>query len=89
MNGHELEGRQMQRKRASFPGDAINGDMAAMGMGDVLDNGKAESRASEFPASGFIDPVESFEQAGQMLLHNSDSVVPDVNDCSGSGDGRG
>jgi hypothetical protein len=32
-----------------------------MGLGDVFDNGKAESRTAEFPASGFIDPVKSFK----------------------------
>jgi hypothetical protein len=54
----------MQRKRASFPRDAVNGDTAAMGMDDVLDNGKTESRTAEFPASGLIDPVESFKKTG-------------------------
>ena len=35
-----------------------------MGLGNVFDNGKAESRSAEFPASGLIDPIKSFKKTG-------------------------
>ena len=65
----------MQRKRASFSRDAVNGYPAAMGMGNVLDDGKTESRTAKFTASGLVDPVESFKKTGQMFLWNSAAMI--------------
>jgi hypothetical protein len=36
LNGHELEGRQMQQKQASIAKDTINEDTAAMDMGKLV-----------------------------------------------------
>ena len=48
----------MQAEHASFAGKALNGHIAAMGLGDVFDDGKAKSCAAQLPASCLIDPVK-------------------------------
>ena len=65
----------MHGKRASLPKGAFNGDPAAMGMGNVLDNGKTKTRSAELPTAGLIDPVESFKKTGQMLFWNPDTAI--------------
>jgi len=65
----------MHEKRASFSKVAFNGDPAPMSMGNVLDNGEAKARTAELPATGLIDPVESFKKTEQMLFWNSDTVI--------------
>ena len=38
-----------------------------MGLHDVFDNGKTESRAAEFAAAGFVDAVKALENVRQMF----------------------
>jgi hypothetical protein len=46
-----------------------------MGLGDMFYNGKTQSRASKFAASGFVRPVESFKKSWKMLFCDSNPVI--------------
>ena len=45
---------------------------------DVFGDGESQPRASGFPRTSFIDPVEPLEEARQMLGGNPGSEVLDV-----------
>jgi hypothetical protein len=49
--------------QAAFWGQA-GLDTATMGLGDILGNGKPESRTSGVAAAGAVDSVETVKQAG-------------------------
>ncbi len=46
---------------------AFGADGAAVGEHDVLGDGEAEAGAAGFAGAGFVDAVEAFEEARQML----------------------
>ena len=68
----------MDCKGAALADRAFDGDIAAVGLSDVLDNGKPQSRAAQLTASGFVHPVKAFKQSGQMFLGNTDALIPDI-----------
>ena len=51
-----------------------------MKLGDVLDDGKAESRAALVAAAVLVHAVEPLEDARAMLGRNADAVVLDGED---------
>ena len=55
----------MNGKGASSAGRAFNGYLAAVGLGDVLDNRKPEPGTAQLAAARLIDAIKPFEQPGQ------------------------
>ena len=53
--------RQMDGKHTSCPEGAFHGDIAAVGLGDVFDDGKAQAGAAQITAAGLIHPIKSFK----------------------------
>ena len=51
-----------------------------MNLGDVFDDGQAESGAAHFAGTGAVDAVEALEDSRQILLGDAQSVVGDFND---------
>ena len=68
----------MDCKGAALADRAFDGDIAAVGLSDVLDNGKPQSRASKLPAPGFVHPVKAFKQSGQVFFGNTDTLIPNI-----------
>lgn len=56
---------------------AFGADGSAVGEHDVLGNGEAEAGASGFAGAGFIDAIETFEEARQVLGGNAGPEVAD------------
>ena len=56
---------------------AFGADGAAVGEHDVLGDGETEASASGFAGAGFVDAVEAFEQAGEMLGGDAGAEVSD------------
>jgi hypothetical protein len=69
----------MNGKGASSAGRAFNGYLAAVGLGDVLDNRKPEPGTAQLAAAGFIDPVKALKQPGQVFFGNADTLVFNAN----------
>ena len=49
-----------------------------MGKDDVFRDGKAEAGASRFAGPSFIDPIETFEQTGQVFRGNAPAKILDI-----------
>lgn len=73
----------MDGKPTSLSQHTFHGNMAAMGLGDVFDNGQAETGAAQLAAARLVHPVESLKQPGQVLLGNSAALVFDADDHLG------
>ena len=58
---------QVKGERAALSRSALHGDLSAVSLDDVLDNGKSQAGAAQPPAAGFIHAVETLEDAGQVL----------------------
>ena len=65
----------MDCKGASFAWCAFNGKSTAMSLDNMLYDGKPKSSASEFTASGLVNPVKSFKKSGQVFFGDSDAMV--------------
>jgi len=65
----------MDREGAAFAKGAFHGDITAMGLGNMLDNGQPQTRAAHGPAAGLVHAVKPFEQARQMLFGNAHALV--------------
>ena len=50
-----------------------------MGLHDVLNDGKPQSRTTQFTAAGAVDPVESFKQPRQVFGLNAAALIDDGN----------
>ena len=69
----------MNGERTALAGCAFNGYLAAVSLGDVFDNRKAQSGTAQFAAAGFVDAIKSFKKTGQVLFGNADALVCDNN----------
>ena len=69
----------MDGKPTTLPGRALNGDLAAVGLGDVLDNREAQPGAPQFPAAGLVDAIKSFKKPGEVFFSDADTLVFDNN----------
>ena len=67
----------MDNKSTPLPQSTFDTDVAAVGLNDVLDDGQAEARATQFATAGLVDPVEPFEKSGQMFLGDAGAPVND------------
>ena len=56
---------------------ALGADGAAVGEHDVFGDGQAETGASGFAGTGFVDAIEAFKQAGEMLGGDAGAEVRD------------
>ena len=65
----------MDRKSASLAEGALDGDVAAVSLGDVFDNCQAQTGAAQIAASGFINAIKPFKQAGQVFLGNTHTLI--------------
>jgi len=65
-------------------GLALDADVAAEGLGEVLNDGQAEAGAAELAGASLIDTIESLEDAGKVLFGDADAGVGDF-----EGDRRG
>ena len=70
--------RKLDAERGALVGLAFDADVAAEGLGEVLDDGEAEAGAAELAGAGFIDAVEPLEDAGEVLLGDADAGVGDL-----------
>ena len=68
----------MDGKHTSLSEGALHGDIAAVSLGDVFDDGKAQSGTAQVTAAGFVHPIKSFKQPGQVFFGNADTLVPDA-----------
>jgi len=66
---------QMDGKGTSLAGCAFHGYLSAVGLGDVFDNGKPQAGAAQLATAGFIDPIKSFKQPGQVFFGNANALV--------------
>ena len=57
----------MDCESAALAEGAFHGDITAMGLGNVFDNGQPQARAAHGAAAGLVHPVEPLEQPRQML----------------------
>jgi len=62
-----LLSRQMDCESTSLARSAVDRYMAAVGLYDVFDYGKAKACAALLTASGLVNSVKPFEKTGQML----------------------
>ena len=67
---------------------AFGADGAAVGEHDVLGDGEAEAGASGFAGAGFVDAIEAFEQAREMLGGDAGAEILDE-EFDGVGNGAG
>lgn len=67
----------MDGEYTAFSKGAFNRDVAAVSLGDVFDDGKAQTGTAQIAAAGFIHPVKSFKQPGQVFFGDSDTPVLD------------
>ena len=65
----------MDGESASFSKCAINGDGAAVHLGDVFDYRKAQAGAAKLSASALVNHIKTLENAVKMLLGYSASVI--------------
>src|SRR5579872_2266363 len=54
---------------------ALDVDLAAMGLGDVLDDGEAEAGPPLLAGAPLVDPVEALEDARDRLRGDADAGV--------------
>src|SRR5215831_9370459 len=54
---------------------ALDRDLAAVGLDDMLDDGEAQARAAGLARAGLVHAVETFEDARQVLGHDADAGV--------------
>ncbi len=67
---------------------AFGADGAAVGQHDVLGDGEAEAGASGFAGAGFVDAIEAFEQAREVLGGDAGAEILDE-EFYGVGNGAG
>src|SRR5260221_9625393 len=60
-------GGQSEEKGGAVAKIAFGADGAAVGQHDVLGDGEAEAGAAGFAGAGFVDAIETFEEARQVL----------------------
>src|SRR5579864_4812057 len=69
---------QSEQEGAAVVEVAFGADGAGVGAHDVFGDGQAEAGAAGFAGAGFIDAVEAFEEAGQMLGGDSSAEIAHV-----------
>jgi hypothetical protein len=52
-------------------------DIAPMGLDDMFDNGKTQSRAAQFTTPPFVDPVEPFKEPGEVFRSYAAPMIAD------------
>ena len=65
----------MNRECAALAGRTLHAHTAAVGRGCMLDNGEPQARASQFPASALVHPVEALEDAGQVFVSYAPPLI--------------
>src|ERR1051326_2106277 len=60
---------------------AFNGDLAAVRLHQMLDDGQAQPGAFGALRTRFVGPVQTFEDAWQIGLRNANAGVFNVNHC--------
>src|SRR5262249_32260283 len=53
----------------------FDGDRAAGALDGIADDGETEARSAGLAGAGLVDPVETFEDAGDVLGRDPDSVI--------------
>lgn len=61
--------------REAAAGGGHRGGGAAILQGDVLDDGKAKTRAAQTARAALVDAVETLEEMGEMMLGHACAVV--------------
>ena len=54
---------------------AFHPDGAAVEQHQLMHDGKAQARSTLFPAAGFIHPIETIEDMGQIFLGNAGAII--------------
>src|SRR5581483_1163667 len=62
---------------------AFRFDVAAVELGNVFENGQAETGATQFAAAGLVRAKESFEDTRQVLFADPNSFILDAQDNLG------
>ena len=65
----------MNRKHTPLSGCALHRYLTAVGLNDVLDNGKTQAGAAEFAAAGLVHPVKPFKQTRDVDGGNAHALV--------------
>ena len=68
----------MDCKDASFAWRAFNVNSTGVCLDNMLYDGKPKSGATEFTASGLVNPVKSFKESRQVFFSYSDALVFDT-----------
>ena len=70
-----VSGGQKDGERAALADGALDLYAAAVGPGNMLDDGQSQARSTELPAPGLVHSIESFEQAGQVATFNAAAFI--------------
>src|SRR5581483_11224543 len=79
---HRLDGQDYADDGAAAQ-FAFRFDVAAVELGNVFDNGQAETGATQFAAAGLVRAKESFEDTRQVLFADPNSFILDAQDNLG------
>jgi hypothetical protein len=63
--------RQSEVKRSAFAKNALSPDAAAVGLDDVLDDGKTQACSARLARSSLVDTIEAFKDALQVFRGNA------------------
>jgi hypothetical protein len=66
---------QTDRERAAFAEGAFHGDITAMGLGNMFDNGKPQTRAAHCATADLVHAVKPLEQPLQMFFGNAHAPI--------------
>src|SRR5579862_4197104 len=84
----KLRNRKPEEKCRSVGEFAFGANAAAMGEHDVFGDGQPEAGASRFTGARFIDTIETFEEARQVLGRNPGAeIAHEEFYCAGGGAG--
>jgi len=74
----ELSGGQSEQECRAVGEFAFGADGAAVGQHDVFGDSQAEAGASGFAGAGFVDAIETLEQAGQVFGTDACAEILDI-----------
>ena len=68
----------MNPEQGALPFPALHTNRASMDLRDMADDCQPKTCPALLPASGFIDPVETLEKAGQLGGGDAGAIIPDL-----------
>ena len=69
---------KLDRKTRSRTDFADHGDRAALGLGQVFNDGKSQTGSPEFPGAGLIHAIKALKEPALVLRGDADAGIGDV-----------